>query len=208
MKWIILSCLAVFISCMNNQKINNKNDLSQISPSKEAPNSFKIKVSTSKGVFFLTCHKDWAPLGANRLYHLVNIGFFNDVRFFRYVPNFVVQFGISGDPQTNLLWKDAKISDDPVKNSNLKGTLSFATAGPHTRTTQLFINLVDNQRLDSMGFSPLCTVSEGMEIISKLYSEYGEAPSYQQMQIESEGNKFLNNNFPKLDYIIKAEIIE
>jgi len=208
MKWIMILGLVILISCMNNQKNNNQNQQNQITQSTEAPSSFKVKVATSKGIFFLDCHKDWAPLGANRLFHLINIGFFNDVRFFRYVQNFVVQFGISGDPQSNTIWKNARISDDPVKQSNLKGTLSFATAGPHTRTTQLFINLTDNQRLDAMGFTPLCTVSEGMDIVEKLYSEYGEAPSNQQPQIESEGNKFLNKNFPNLDYIIKAEIIK
>ena len=156
----------------------------------------------------LNCQKDWAPLGANRLYHLVNIGFFNEVKFFRFIQNFIVQFGISGDPQTSSVWKNSNINDDPVKQSNVKGTLSFATAGPNTRTTQLFINLADNKRLDAMGFAPLCIVSEGMENIQKLYSEYGEAASNQQNQIENEGNEFLNKKFPNLDYILKAEIIK
>ena len=208
MKWMMIFSLIVLVSCMNNQKNNNTSKSDHLSQSTEAPSSFKIKVSTSKGLFVLNCQKDWAPLGANRFYHLVNIGFFSEVRFFRYVKNFVVQFGISGDPQTNSVWKNSNINDDPVKQSNVKGTLSFATAGPNTRTTQLFINLADNKRLDAMGFAPLCIVSEGMENIQKLYSEYGEAASNQQNQIESEGNEFLNKNFPNLDYILKAEIIK
>jgi len=208
MKWIIILSLAVLISCMNNQKNHSEKIQNQIAQSTEAPSSFTVKVSTSKGIFLLNCQKSWAPLGANRFYHLVNIGFFSEVRFFRYVQNFVVQFGISGDPQISSVWKNSNINDDPVKQSNKKGTLSFATAGPNTRTTQLFINLADNQRLDAMGFTPLCMVSEGMETIEKLYSEYGEAPSNQQNQIESDGNQFLNKNFPNLDYIIKAEIIK
>ena len=208
MKWIMIFSLLVFISCMNNQKNNNVSKPDNLSQPTEAPSSFKVKVSTSKGLFELNCQKDWAPLGANRFYHLVNIGFFSEVRFFRYVQNFVVQFGISGDPQTNSVWKNSNINDDPVKQSNVKGTLSFATAGPDTRTTQLFINLADNHRLDAMGFAPLCMISEGMETIEKLYSEYGEAASNQQNQIENEGNEFLNKKFPNLDYILKAEIIK
>ena len=172
-----------------------------------APNEFKVNFETSKGTFVVEVHRDWAPQGVDRFYELVQTGFFNDARFFRVVPNFVVQFGINKDPEVQAKWRTANIPDDPVKQSNQRGYLVFATAGPGTRTTQLFINLRDNSSsLDPQGFAPFGKVSEGMEVVDNLYSGYGEAP--QQPMIQSQGNQYLTSQFPNLDYIKSAKVVK
>lgn len=177
-----------------------------------APSSFKVKFQTSKGNFVMTVHRDWAPKGADRFYNLVKAGFYNDLRFFRVIDGFMVQFGIAGDPKLNEVWRAAKIQDDPVKQKNLRGFVSYAMAGPNTRTTQLFINFGDNSRLDSMGFSPFAEVTSGMEVVDEIYSGYGEgAPrgsGPDQGRIQAEGNAYLDKEFPKLDKIIKASITD
>jgi peptidyl-prolyl cis-trans isomerase A (cyclophilin A) len=178
--------------------------------SEQAPPTYKVKFETSKGNFVVEVHRDWAPKGADRFYNLVKSGFYNDVRFFRVISGFMAQFGISGNPQTMTEWRDKPIQDDPVKQSNKRGMLTFAMAGPNTRTTQVFINYADNSRLDDMGFSPIGQVVSGMDVVDKLYSGYGEGaprgsgPS--QGLLQQQGNAYLKKDFPKLDYIKKATI--
>lgn len=170
----------------------------------KAPEVFKARFTTTKGDFVVEVHRDWSPLGADRFYNLVKNGFFNNAHFFRVVSGFVVQFGLSPSPAVNKAWKDADIQDDPVKQTNSKGSITFATSGPNTRTTQLFINLGENARLDGMGFSPFGNVIEGMDVVEKLYTGYGEAPN--QGQIEAEGKAYLDKNFPLLDSIKVARV--
>ncbi len=177
----------------------------------QGPALWKAKFATTKGEFVIEVHRDWAPNGADRFYNLVKAGFYNQVKFFRAIPGFMVQFGINGDPAVSRAWKSALISDDPVVRSNTRGFITFATAGPNTRTTQVFINLVDNARLDPRGFSPFGQVVSGMEIVDSLYTGYGEgAPSGMgpsQSKIESEGNPYLDRDFPRLDAVQTATIV-
>ena len=169
-----------------------------------APDQFNVIVKTTKGDFKLELHRDWAPNGVDRFYNLVKGGFFSDIAMFRMVRGFVVQFGIHGSPLVSGAWREANIKDDPVRETNAKGTLTFATAGRDTRTTQLFINLQDNKRLDQMGFSPIGKIVEGMDVIEKLNFEYGERPN--QGRIQGQGNAYLKTQFPNLDYIISMTI--
>jgi peptidyl-prolyl cis-trans isomerase A (cyclophilin A) len=172
----------------------------------KAPETFKVNFDTSAGVFVVEVTRAWAPLGADRFYNLAKYGFFDGDRFFRVVPNFVVQFGLYGDPKVGALWRDANIPDDPVTQSNKRGTLVFATAGPNTRTTQLFINFRDNARLDASGFAPFGVVTSGMDVVDKINPEYGEQPN--QGMIQTHGNAYLIKEFPRLDYIKKATIVQ
>jgi peptidyl-prolyl cis-trans isomerase A (cyclophilin A) len=169
-----------------------------------APDNFKVKFTTSKGPFIVQVHKEWAPKGVQRFYELVQDGYFDGNRFFRIVPNFIVQFGMSGDPAMTKKW-DKNIPDDPVTQTNRTGSVTFATAGPNTRTTQLFINLRSNQMLDPQGFAPFGTVVEGMNVVESFNKEYGERPD--QDSIRQRGNAYLNTQFPNLDYIKKAEVL-
>ena len=171
----------------------------------KAPAVFKAKFETSKGDFVIEVHREWAPLGADRFYNLVQGGYYDDCRFFRVLKGFMAQFGINGDPKVQSAWVSAKIQDDPVKGSNKRGFVTYAMAGPNTRTTQLFINFGNNARLDSQGFSPFGEVVTGMEIVDAINNEYGETPD--QGRIQSEGNAYLTKSFPKLDYIKKASIL-
>jgi len=170
-----------------------------------APDEYGVKLETSQGDVIIFVNRKSAPLGADRFHHAVKQGFYDECRFFRVVPNFVVQFGINGDPKIQTKWREARIKDDPVKATNTRGTLTFATAGPGTRTTQLFINLVDNSRLDSMGFAPFGKVIQGMDVVDKLTGKYGQMP--QQNRIQEEGNAYLKKNFPDMDFIKKATIV-
>jgi peptidyl-prolyl cis-trans isomerase A (cyclophilin A) len=176
-----------------------------------APATFRVKFETSKGDFVVEVKKALAPEGAERFYMLVTRGFYDEARFFRVVRGFVVQFGMNGDPKTQSLWSNAVIKDDRVKGSNKKGTITFAMRGPNTRTTQVFINLTDNSQLDSMGFAPFGEVVEGMGIVEKLYSSYGDmaprgsGPDPQQIQMK--GNAYLEQRFPRLDYIKTARVL-
>lgn len=178
----------------------------------QAPAKFKAKFETTKGNFVIEVHRDWAPLGADRFYELVSTGYFTDVRFFRVIAGFMAQFGIHGDPKVSAQWRDKRIQDDPVKESNVRGMVTYAMAGPNTRTTQFFINYGDNSRLDDQKFSPFGKVVEGMDVVDKLYSEYGEgAPrgaGPDQGRVQAEGNKYLQEEFPMLDYIKKASIVK
>lgn len=175
-----------------------------------APDSFAVHVVTSRGAFDLKVHRAWAPKGADRLYYLVSNGFYDGIRFYRVMDGFMAQFGAAGDTAVAHVWDDRKFKDDPVKHSNKRGTLTFATAGPDTRTTQLFINYRDNSQLDGMGFSPLAEVTNGMGVVDSLYKEYGDgAPQGRgpdQGRLGREGNAYLIREFPKLDYIVTARV--
>jgi len=177
-----------------------------------APDTFRVRFETTKGAFVVEAVRAWAPNGVDRFYNLVRNGYYNDVAFFRVIENFMAQFGIHGDPAVNAVWRNARIPDDPVVESNRRGYVSFAMAGPNTRTTQLFINFRDNRQLDGMGFAPIGRVVEGMDVVDAIYSGYGEgAPNGQgpaQPMIQTQGNEYLRKNFPNLDYIQRATIIE
>lgn len=174
----------------------------------KAPEEFKAEFVTTKGDIIVEVHRAWAPLGADRFYNLIRGGFFNNAAFFRVVTTprpFVVQFGLNPNPAVNHAWEHANIKDDPVMQSNSRGMLVFATAGPNTRTTQLFINLKDNKFLDSMGFAPFGMVTEGMDVVDKITSQYGEKP--EQDKITNEGDAYLTKNFPMIDRIKSAKIL-
>ena len=165
---------------------------------------YKVLFETSKGPFTVEVHPEWAPIGAERFKELVNDGFYNGARFFRVVPNFIIQFGIAGDPKMTKKWNKPLKDDEPARTNGYK-TLAFATAGPETRTAQVFINLRSNQVLDKQGFAPFAIVTEGMEIVEKLFPGYREQPD--QQRIERQGNAYLTSTFPNLDYIKSAKVI-
>lgn len=178
---------------------------------RRAPETYRAKFTTTQGDFVVEVTRAWAPLGADRFFNLVRYGFYTDAGFFRVLPGFVAQFGISAKPDIAVAWSNATIKDDPVAQSNLRGYVTFATAGANTRTTQVFINLADNSRLDGAGFAPIGKVVEGMDVVEKLYSGYGEgAPQGNgpdQGRITAEGKAYLDKNFPKLDRIKAAVIL-
>ncbi len=186
-------------------------------PANAAPDQFFVKFETTKGDFVVEVNRDWAPHGADRFHELVQQKFFDGCGFFRVVRGFMVQFGINGDPEVNLKWLNEKIPDDPVVESNKRGTITFAMGGPNTRTTQMFINFTDTgggrYQLDQQGFAPFGKVISGMEeVVEKLYNGYGELPDFggrapDPRQIMANGTRFLKQAFPKLDYINKATII-
>lgn len=176
-----------------------------------APPTFKVKMATTRGDFVVEVHRDWAPNGADRFYNLVKSGFFDGTKFFRAIEGFMVQWGINGDPAISAAWREARIKDDPVKESNKPGYITFATSGPDSRTSQVFINYGDNARLDGMGFAPFGKIIQGMDVVNNLYKGYGEgAPRGQgpeQGRIQSQGNAYLEKDFPKLDAVKKATIL-
>ncbi|MBP7827244.1 MAG: Peptidyl-prolyl cis-trans isomerase A precursor [Verrucomicrobia bacterium ADurb.Bin118] len=177
----------------------------------KAPATFKVRFETTKGGFTVEATRALAPNGADRFYNLVRAGYFKDLAFFRVIPGFMCQFGIHGDPKVAAAWRTAQIPDDPVRASNTRGAITFATAGPNTRTTQLFINFGDNANLDGMGFSPFGKVISGMDVVDKINGEYGEgAPRGRgpdQQRVQREGNAYLKKDFPKLDYIQSVSIL-
>lgn len=177
-----------------------------------APEIYYVKLDTTKGAVIIEVHRAWAPNGADRFYNLVKYGFYDDARFFRVLPGFVAQFGLSGDAKLNALWGSARIADDPVKEANRRGTVTFAMAGPNTRTTQVFINIGSNTALDGKGFAPFGKVISGMKTVDMFYDKYGEgAPKGlgpDQGRIRTEGTAYLLTDFPALDYIKKATIVE
>ncbi|MGA8532874.1 MAG: peptidylprolyl isomerase [Candidatus Tumulicola sp.] len=170
-----------------------------------APASYDVTFKTTAGTFVVAVTRAWAPRGADRFYNLVKHGFFTGAAFFRVVPGFVVQFGLSPNPAVNKAWSGAAIKDDRVIQSNHAGYLSFASAGPDTRTTQLFVNLGSNARLDGMGFAPFGKVVSGMNVVHKIYAGYGEKPD--QSAIVAQGKSYLDKNFPSLDRVISATIV-
>jgi len=178
----------------------------------QSPPMYRVKFQTTKGDIIIQVNRSWAPLGADRFYNLVKIGYLNDNAFFRVIPGFMAQFGINGNPDVNRAWKRSEIPDDPVSQPNRRGYVTFATAGPDTRTTQMFINFQDNSAsLDSQGFAPIGRVVDGMSVVDALYSGYGEgAPrgsGPDQRFVSAGGNKYLRKDFPNLDYITTATIM-
>jgi peptidyl-prolyl cis-trans isomerase A (cyclophilin A) len=203
----VLAVLAALVSATPSwsQSLGNPTALKE-----QAPATYRVDFDTSKGPFVVEVHRDWAPNGADRFYNLVKNGFYDNARFFRVIEGFMVQFGINGDPKISGVWREARIKDDPVRVSNTRTFVTFATAGPNTRTTQVFINFGDNKNLDSQGFAPFGQVVSGMNVVDSLYSGYGEgAPrglGPDQGKLQSEGNAYLAAGFAKLDYIKKAKI--
>ena len=176
-----------------------------------APDKFAVALDTTKGTITIDVDRSFAPHGADRFYQLVKAGYYTDLAFFRVIPGFMAQIGLHGDPATNATWREKRIPDDPVNQSNTRGMVSFATAGPNTRTTQFFINFADNSRLDMSGFAPFGKVRD-MTVVDALYSGYGEGaprgrgPS--QALIQSRGNEYLRAQFPQLDYIKSAKVVD
>jgi len=179
---------------------------------KKAPPIVRIRFETSQGSFTVELRREWAPLGTDRLYNLVRAGFFADSRFYRVRPGFIAQFGIAGNPDIAQVWRSRAIRDDPPKASNTRGRIAFAMTGPDTRTTQLFISLADNSRLDKEGFAPLGEVVEGMDVVDRIYSGYGEESgggmrAGKQAKLFEEGNPYLDREYPKLDKLLRAGIL-
>ncbi len=210
---ILLSIIAglPLTSCSSTPEPQAQPEKAEKAPEPQAPapeekpgTVFKVKFDTTKGPILIDVHRDWAPRGAAQFEKLVKARYYNGARFFRIVPNFVVQFGLAADPAVTKKF-DKAIPDDPVLRTNRGGSLAFATMGPNTRTTQIFINLATNQALDSQGFAPFAQVTEGMDVVEKLYSGYGELPD--QGAITKLGNAYLMEKFPKLDDIKTAEIL-
>lgn len=178
-----------------------------------APDSFLVRFVTSRGLFAVTAHREWAPKGVDRFYYLVRHHFYDGARFFRVLPGFVAQFGISSNPAENAEWAQRPIADEPVRHTNSIGTVAFARDGPNSRTVQLYVNLKDNPRLDTVsgfGFPPIAQVTSGFGIVDSLYGGYGEGPPRgrgpSQDSIALEGNAYLRRHFPRLDYIVRTEI--
>jgi len=203
----------------DNQRAETQEKAASVSPglldpaklTAKAPETFQAQFDTTKGKFTIEVTRALAPNGADRFFNLVRSGYFTDVAFFRVVPGFMCQFGIHGNPNVSAKWREAAIPDDPVKGSNTRGTITFATAGPNTRTTQLFINFGNNVNLDGMGFSPFGKVIEGMDVVDKINGEYGDGPPYgagpNQGRVQDEGNAYLKKDFPNMDYIKSASIV-
>jgi peptidyl-prolyl cis-trans isomerase A (cyclophilin A) len=229
--WMLLLLLSGSVSCGSDsarQKENEIEPVEAIPPISEpaeansalliptlareqAPPIFRARFETTKGTFVLEVHRDWGPLGADRVFNLVKIGYFSDAAFFRAIKDFVVQFGINGNPEINRIWSEQSIADDPLGQSNRRGTVSFATSGPDSRTSQLFINLKDNSDLDG-DFVPVARVVEGMDVVDSLNTSYGdlypigEGPRTRLLGLR--GNEYLRLQFPEMDYIVKAELTE
>jgi cyclophilin family peptidyl-prolyl cis-trans isomerase len=177
-----------------------------------APDVFRARFETTQGPFVIEAYRAWAPRGADRFYHLVRAGFFDDSRFFRVVPEFIAQFGIPGNPAVSRIWQDRTFPDDPERELNRRGTIAFAMKGPDDRRTQLYINLRDNVRNDGQGFAVLGRVIEGMEVVDRLYAGYGETSGSgmragRQQRLLGEGNAYLDREFPKLDRILRATVV-
>ncbi|MDE3152796.1 MAG: peptidylprolyl isomerase [Gemmatimonadota bacterium] len=201
-RFIVLAACALFAACGTKEP---KPAASKAAAPATAPDSFQVQFQTSAGAFIVQVNRALAPIGVDRFYKLVTSGYFNDERFFRVVPGFVVQFGMNGDPKLNDRWQKDTIPDEPVKETNARGTIVFANRGPNTRANQLFINLGDNPNLDKMGFAPFGRVISGMNVVDAIYSGYGQMPD--QSMIAAEGNKYLERAFPNLDYIKSATLV-
>jgi peptidyl-prolyl cis-trans isomerase A (cyclophilin A) len=175
-----------------------------------APATFRVRLTTSEGDVVVLVHRDWAPLGVDRFYNLVKNGFFDDTRVYRVLEGFMAQFGMNGSPRVNLTWRNKILVDDPVAHSNTRGTMSFAKGGPNSRTTELFINFRDNAALDERGFAPIAEVMEGMDVVDRFYSGYGDGPPRgegpYQAQVQAQGNAYLDASFPELTRIERAVI--
>jgi peptidyl-prolyl cis-trans isomerase A (cyclophilin A) len=204
---VLLSALALGLGACGGSKPAPSSSVSN----QPVPGVYRVQFATNKGRLVVQVNKEWAPEGAERFYRLVQQHFYDETRFFRVVRNFVVQFGINGDPTVAARWRNMIIRDDAVKQSNTRGRIAFATSGPNTRTTQVFFSLGDNSRLDQRGFAPFGEVVEGMDVLERLYGAYGDGPPNgagpDQEQIETQGNAYLEAKFPSLDYIRTARIL-
>ncbi|MEO0896154.1 MAG: peptidylprolyl isomerase [Bacteroidota bacterium] len=207
--WVAFLCACCMLSC---SRFGAKPELEQAMSTK-APEKFLIKMYTSRGDVVLEAIRNWSPVGVDRLYQLVQTHYFDSSYIFRVQPDYVAQFGIAAQPGVSNFWHKRPIEDEPLKYSNLKGTVSFAREGPKSRDAQLFINLVDNPKLDTInfmnleGFPPIARVIEGWDAINDWNGQYGFEPANHQEKIYKQGNAFLENFYPGLDYIIKAEIL-
>jgi peptidyl-prolyl cis-trans isomerase A (cyclophilin A) len=220
--WLTIPILVFAVGCGSGTQYGpgsaNGEDVPTAPPLKNrkaavtSPERFDVKFQTSKGDFVVEVTRSWSPKGADQFYEAVQSGFYDDCRFFRVISGFMAQFGINGDPKIQAKWREKRIQDEPVIKSNKRGYLTFATGGAHSRTTQLFINLGDNSRLDRMSFPPFGRVIEGMDVVDSLYAGYGEgAPNGRgptQRAIQTRGNAYLDRDFPKLDFIKKATILK
>lgn len=207
---VIVICLA-FSACAPAK--NPLSDPSAKEWTRIAPDRYVVRIETTKGDFEIAIDRSNAPIGADRFYNLVSLGYYNDARFHRVVPGFITQFGLAGNPKHSQVWMNQPIKDDPNKISNVRGTIAFAFTEPNTRTTQLYINMVDNTRLDAGGFAPLGSISKGMEVVDQIYSGYGETAGGgvrrgNQSKIVAEGNAYLDREFPLLDKLISARIVK
>ena len=175
-----------------------------------APATFRVRLATSEGDVVIQVHRSWAPLGADRFYNLVTNGFYEDTRVYRVLDGFMAQFGMNGDPRVNMAWRNAIIVDDPVTQSNTRGRVSFAKGGPNSRTTEVFINFRDNATLDERGFAPIGEVVEGMDVVDRFHSGYGDGPPRgggpYQAQVQAQGNAYLDASFPELTRILSATL--
>jgi peptidyl-prolyl cis-trans isomerase A (cyclophilin A) len=208
---LALAVVVLALGCGGSGGSSSGPPAALLHPSKldaKAPQLFDVTFKTTKGTFVVSVHRTWAPVGAARFYNLVKAHFYDNVRIFRVLPHFVAQFGISPYPQVSKAFAHAFIPDDPHTVSNTRGTVTFATAGANTRTTQLFVNLGDNRPLDLRGFTPIGSVTSGLDVVDKLYSGYGDRPTGLQAQMEKQGNAFLDKRFPKLDHIITARVTD
>lgn len=218
---LVLALFALFALGFSADALAEENPAQPTNPAlldaalatEKAPDTYKVKMDTTAGDFVIVVHRDWAPHGADRFFNLVKIGYYSDAAFYRVLKGFMAQVGMNGDPAVNQVWMDAKIRDDLVKQSNTKGMVTFAMSGkPHSRTSQIFINYGDNSYLDEMGFAPFGEVVEGFESVEALYGGYGEGapkgngPS--QGRLFRGGNEYLKGEFPELDYIVTATIVE
>lgn len=210
----ILGAALVAAGCGSQEKVGSSARIDKgalMDPQSEAvkeqaPDQFAARFETSAGDFTIEVERDLASQGADRFYNLVKNGYYDGQRFFRVVPGFVVQWGMHGDPEITAQWQNARIPDDPVKGSNVRGTITFATSGANSRTTQLFINLGDNAGLDNQGFAPFGRVADGMQAVDAINAEYGQRPS--QQDIGMRGNAYLEEKFPNLDYVKTASIVD
>src|SRR6059036_2536623 len=206
---LLLVCTVSVLSCNRREPPPREPERETATPpppaTPQGPDSFLVALTTSRGPFTLVVHRSWAPHGVDRFYALVHGGFYDGARFFRVVRGFVVQFGLPADPERGRAWSSQVIPDDPVRQPNRRGTVAFASAGPNTRTTQLFVNLADNLRLDALGFAPIGQVVEGLGVADGLYGQYGERPS--QDSIRLQGDAYLKRAYPNLDQIRTARIV-
>ncbi|MDQ4080833.1 MAG: peptidylprolyl isomerase [Gemmatimonadota bacterium] len=202
---LCVSLIAIACSADSPQQRSDSATGAQAAATTPAPDSFRVAFETTRGNFAIDVYRAWSPRGADRFHDLVNTGYFTDIAFFRVIPGFVAQFGMHGDPGVNRQWENKSIPDDPVAQSNARGTIVFATSGPNTRSNQFFINYADNTRLDGMGFSPFGRVVEGMSVVDSIYAGYGETPD--QTRIAAQGNAYLQQRYPRLDYIKSASLV-
>ena len=204
--WLLVAACLVAAGCGSSEP-----EKKAAVANEKAPDVFNVNFDTSKGTVIVEIHRDWAPNGVDHFYTLAKTGFYDGSKFFRVLRDFVAQFGVNGDPKTNAIWSTTMIPDDPVKQSNVRGTLTFAAASmPNSRSTQLFFNLKNNAMLDGMGFAPIGRVTQGMDVVDSFYNSYGEgAPQGagpDQTQIAAQGNQYLESRFPRLDFVKKATI--